>query len=218
MWLAFDLDQLAALELVLGLHRLVINFDLPAFDQHLHAPSADVRQRFGEIRIKPHPAGSCFGGKAAYAVLGFEVVDDVNVGRVHGNLQPRIASLRLRFFSHLGAVGPGGDDPAVGHLPLRKVCGIEHRFLHWLGAFIARRPLRGFALLHQRALRAVFLFHRLAALALRQHILGRHQLAFPTGLPSANGGGSLLRSCTAYRRSRSRPCSLHQGNRSESGG
>ena len=66
MRLAFNLDGLAALELVLRLRRDAIHLHLSCVDQHLHPCARDVGQSLREIEIDAHAGGRWIGGKRTH--------------------------------------------------------------------------------------------------------------------------------------------------------
>ena len=67
---AFDLDGLAAVQLLLRLGSLAVDADLAVFDQQLHAGAADVGDRLGKILVEPQSGGRGIGGEGANAVFG----------------------------------------------------------------------------------------------------------------------------------------------------
>jgi hypothetical protein len=75
---AFDLDGLAAAELLFGLGGMTVDADLAGFDEELDAGAADVGECLGEVLVEAEVGGGGVGGEGADAV--FRLVFEVDGG------------------------------------------------------------------------------------------------------------------------------------------
>ena len=62
---AFDLDGLAAVELLFGLGGVAVDADLAGFDEELDAGAADVGDGLGEVLVEAEVGGGGIGGEGA---------------------------------------------------------------------------------------------------------------------------------------------------------
>jgi hypothetical protein len=70
LWGAFDLDGLAAVELVFGLGGFAVDADLLVFDEELDAGATDVGEGLGEVLVEAKIGSGGVGGEGADAVFG----------------------------------------------------------------------------------------------------------------------------------------------------